>query len=227
MTTEAKTLLPVIVQELDYSDFVSLIELDKLCMFDVPTAPPDHAPPQLTIDELEAAKRNGDIFKGIFSPGETQLVGYCWFSPRQSDLYFASGAVHPNFRGQNIPLLFKEITDKIAIEKGLARVTGSVDPLNGQSISGGFKQGFVITGFAKAYFGEQYPSTERLLLERTVEEELNIRKYQAGEQQLILCGDSEGLLQAIQEGFVGISLIRSRDRDNRNNQILFRRPIKV
>lgn len=199
-------------------ELLRVVEFDNMAMFDINDTPLDHRPPPLTLDELQAAFRRGDIFGGIFDT-QKEWIAYYWFEPREQELYVSSMAIAPDYRDKGISQQILALADVEARRRGLSRCILSVDPFNGRGISAYFKNGYRIVGYRTAYFGQEYLNTDRFLMEK----QLDGKSSLGNEVVEVECDDVATLNEVLSNGFIGESLIRSEDRNDRKNKIVFRK----
>lgn len=203
-----------IVRPITRSDLPHLLEFDNMATFEQNDTPPDHAPPPFTLKELVEMLDNGEIMRGIFDDG--RMIAYYIFDIRDKELYIDSIAVHPDYRDNGVGTYLLGIADREALERGLEKCSLSVDPYNGRGVNTYLKHGYKVTEYKRAYFGSEYPSTDRFWMEKLLKKQNTL-----GEIGIeIVVSDSVSLEMALAEGFVGVSLIRSIGRDNKSN-VLF------
>lgn len=211
--------IPVYLRSpLDIGELPKVVQFDNMAMLEKNDTPSDHFPPPLTVRELLEAYKKGDVFGGIFDDGN-QLLAYFWFEVRVGELYISSMAVHPNYRNRGISQQILTVVDDEARKRGLNGCTLSVDPFNGRGISAYFKNGYRIVGYKTAYFGQEYPNTDRFLMEKQLYGKSSLRN----EVVEVECDDVVPLNEVLSNGFIGESLIRSEDRNDRKNKIVFRK----
>jgi ribosomal protein S18 acetylase RimI-like enzyme len=194
-----------------------LIRLNNYGMFEKNDTPPDHAPPPLTIREMLAGLRNGNIIDGAFSHG--QPIGFSWFVPQADQLYVNVLSVHPEHRDKGLGTIFLQNGDRWANELGLTRCSLAVDPWNGRGVNAYLKHGYEVTDFKDEYYGPAYPDTQRFIMTKI----LNRQKERYTEYVDIQVNEPDKVKYALSQGFVGTNLLRSECYDDRQNVVTFQR----
>ncbi len=205
-----------IYRSLNLEEMPKLVQFDNMAMLEINDTPPDHFPPPLTVTELQLAYSRGDIFGGIVDAAG-ELKSYFWFEPKVDELYVSSMAVHPDYRNKGISQQILAIADNEARKRSLNKCTLSVDPYNGRGISAYFKNGYRIVGYRAEYFGSEYPNTDRFLMEKLLDGGRRVGVEIAN----VECDDTITLNRVLTDGFIGMSLIRSEDGNDKKNKIIF------
>ncbi len=207
-----------IIRPLTEADFPKLLAFDSVATFERNDTPPDHNPPPFSIEELEQMQAKKEIMGGIFG-NNGNMLAYWVFDVRDDELYLDGIAVHPDYRDQGVGTFILQLADQEARERGLNKCTLSVDPFNGRGVNAYLKHGYRITAYKKAYFGPEHPNTDRFFMEM----ELKDQKDLSGEKRELRVDNVKGMESALQEGFLGVSLTRASDRDNKHNLVIFQK----
>ncbi|MBI2022242.1 GNAT family N-acetyltransferase [Candidatus Daviesbacteria bacterium] len=214
---ELELLLPgAIKRSLDKSDFPRVLEFERMATYELNDTPPDHAPPMFTMEELEEIAKNG-VMGGIFGTDD-KLLAYYLFGIRPDELYIEEIVVDSDIRDRGVGRYLLELADEEVQKRGLPRATLSVDPLNGRGVNAYLKHGYEITDYKTAYFGPEYPNTDRFWMVKQFRGEK--RSFEEDSKE-VNCGDAKGLQATLRDGYIGVGLIRGAN--NRLNRIIFRK----
>jgi ribosomal protein S18 acetylase RimI-like enzyme len=198
----------------DWSQFWAFEEMANFRRNDTPA---DHAPPHWTQEEFVEYISRGEIIKGIFDQDE--MIALYIFNPKEDELYVTEIVVHPDYRGQGLGGHLLNLAEEEAKRRNLSKCTLTVDPFNGRGLSVYFRVGYQLTGYKKAYYGMEYPQTDRCWMEKLLKE----KRLVGNETQQVRVDHVEALTQTLARGFVGTGLIHSQDRNSRHNFVIFKK----
>ncbi|MFS8159105.1 MAG: GNAT family N-acetyltransferase, partial [Candidatus Roizmanbacteria bacterium] len=199
----------LMTRRLNISDLPSLIALDTLATYQQNPTPIDHSPPPLSLEILQGRHQTDQIIGGIFE-SSGNMIAYYIFDLKESELYIDSIAVASNHRNLGLGTCLLKIAHAEAGNRGLHKCTLSVDPLNGSGVNTYLKCGYQVTGYRRAYFGNEYPNTHRLWMEL----QLNLPLLLGNEVIKQEVGDLDRLESYLNSGYVGVALERSPDKDD-------------
>ena len=216
MTKNLRTLIPNgLEKRLNSKDFPAFVKLEELVAHEKNTAPSDHAPPMWTVEEFTSYLQKGEIAIGIYD--NASLVAFYIFLPKKTSLYITEIGVHPNYRGKGIGRYILKKIQKEGEKRGLFKYCLTVDPYNGPALKLYLKNNFVVTDFKRDYFGPDHPNTHRFLLEKFP----SVKKEISSPPKKIKVCQFEKIEKACAEGFFGTALIRSDDKNPKQNLIFF------
>lgn len=205
------------IQSFSESDFPKFFTFEEMAFFQKNNTPLDHQAPHWTQEEFKEYLLRGEIIRGILDNNE--LVAIYIFFPKQDELYITEIVVHPKYRGRGLGKYLLKLIEQEAVKRYLKKCSLSVDPFNGGAIGLYFQFGYQIIDYKRAYFGSKYPNTDRFVMEKL----LNTSSLLGKETKQIKVDEVDALERTLREGFVGIDLIRSKDLNNKNNLIVFKK----
>jgi ribosomal protein S18 acetylase RimI-like enzyme len=200
------------------NEFSSLIEFDDIYLqksMNEAGVPLLQLAPSLTIHELEDAYKRKDVLAWVLI--DNDVVGYFWFEKKSNSLYISGIAIKKEFQGYGIVQYILKLAEEHAMKNYLSKCTLSVHPLNGPAINVYLKHNYIVVNAISSFFGLNYPDSFRLILEKA----LTCKIQYSDKSYEVLCNDNDGLNNAINNGYVGISLIRSDNKSNSCNKICF------
>ena len=169
---------------------------------------------------MERALSRGDSIFGLFDK-DNKLAAYYWLEFKEKLLYLGTIAIQKDYYGKSIGEKIMAMIDKTAVENKFNKIALTVDPLNGRAVRFYLKHNYLITGFKRAYFGNESPNAHRLWMEKSMDQ---IYDFENTEKK-IYCADNEATEKAVNDGFIAVKLERDIGGDNHKNIIVFRRKI--
>lgn len=216
-TLETKEKMALSERDLGVADIPLLVRFDLFAEYerndDTPT---DHRiSDPLSAEDFREAINNKNILRGIFA-GQDMIAMY-WLEPKpeNKEIYVPVIMVHPDYRDLGLGTYCLKVADFEASERGFDKCTLTVDPLNGRGVNSYLKNGYQAMDYILDKYGK---GIHRLFMQKDLA--VGDRQFEDG-QKPVRCGDDQGLLAAVKEGFVGVSFIRSGD--NRSSQIVFKK----
>lgn len=192
------------------NDLAELIEFDKMHLCQVMAnigVPADELTIPLTLGELEEAYKHKDQIEWIIV-NETTKAGYFWFAKKSDCLFLVGGALTQEFYGLGIAEYVLKLAEDRAKKLDLIICRLAVIPMNGRAIKCYLKQGYYIVKYAAAFFGPEHPNTFRLIMEKHLSEPI---KTQSKDMVEVICSDKEQLKKLIDNGFVGVEFIHTKN----------------
>lgn len=209
-STEVKTLTSV--------DFPKFFELEELVAFKSNNTPNDHAPPHWTFDEFKEYLQRGEITKGIYI--FDKLIAFFIFHPQKNQLYITEIGVHPDYREKGLGKWILSTLEGEAENRDLKKCSLSVDPYNANALNLYLHYGYMVTDYKSGYFGEEYPNTDRFLMEKN----FNTCSTPGNNTLEIKVSEVNSLKSAFQKGYIGTALNNSSSNDPKKN-ILILKPL--
>jgi hypothetical protein len=173
--------------------------------------------PSLTIHELEEAYIRKDVLAWVLV--DNNIVGYFWFEKKPESLYISGVAIKKEFQGQGIVQYILKLAEEYSRKNYFSKCTLSVHPLNGPAINVYLKHNYIVVNAISSFFGPKYPDSFRLILEKALTTTCKIQY--SDKSYDVSCHDENGLKNAINNGYVGINLIKSDNKSNSYNKICF------
>lgn len=184
-------------------------------MFEKNITPADHRPPKLSVYDLYEGIFEGDVVDGLYNNG--QLVAFSWCIPKVKELYVNVIAVNPTFHNRGYARLLLEGAVEKAERLNLATLSLAVDPLNGPGISSYFHQGFRIVDFNPSYYGDSFPNSRRLVMQKNLQSPPKEYQFETS----CLSSDYGLLAELINDGFEGTAIEMSPSYNNYENTLIF------
>ncbi len=214
--------MQILTKSISKNDFNDIVDFDNQYLINVFIElgiPKEQLPPSWTINELDQAILRGDVLEWIFVGNE--LAGYYWFELKPDHLYIAGLALKPQFRGIGLVQWILHSADAKVKEQQLNSCKLLVIPLNGRAVNAYLKYGYkIIACKFESFFGPEHPKSYRFIMEKNLllkESEVVIDSLE------IVCTDYELMRDLTEKGYVGVEIIRSYHKNDRENKIIFKK----
>ncbi len=212
-STEAHGLEPNLQHfVLGAKDIDDYLEFDREVYFDSET-PSNHNPPYFKPEEIRGAMEHGSIF-GVLLDGDKWVATY-WFAPDpdSDSLEIANLVVRKEYRDRGIGTGFLDYAEAVARQRGLAKCTLKVDPLNARGLSLYMRHGYKAVSYV---LNEPNGLDHWLQMVKRLDGE-----WQLGElRKEVLTSDEAHLRELLSQGWIGQQIIPAQNGDPRFNQIV-------